>query len=362
MKAREAVVCPKCGTLNRRIWPLCARCGESLEGAAEAPGEAEAPTEGAFGAGRRPISAVTLLALAGLVVAGIWAWRMATRPLPPGPNPAAFTMATVPTEPEASAKPAARGADAYRAGQRALADGDLEEALVRLAAAVAADPDNAEYHKRYADALWRSGDRDAALSEQAEASRLDPRLRLAHARMLVEAGRLEDARSEYEAALVETPGAVTVHQDLGRMLFRAGDYAGAVEHLQQAAAAQPWDPALQQELAYALDRTGDSERATAAYREILRLAPLATATRQHLSESLYGQGEKEEAIAVLREGVARQPQAPSLHRQLGRLLEMSGRRQEAVVAYKSYLQTAPKAPDRKEVAARIGVLEGREAE
>ena len=45
MKAKQAVVCPKCGALNRPTWEFCARCNESLEGALTA--------RGAGGGGRR---------------------------------------------------------------------------------------------------------------------------------------------------------------------------------------------------------------------------------------------------------------------------------------------------------------------
>jgi tetratricopeptide (TPR) repeat protein len=352
MKAKAAVVCPKCGALNRRTWPFCARCNESLEGAAPAEAPTAVPT-------RRPFGVLTLLTLLAVVGGGAWAWHSATHPPAPGPNPGIFTMGTLPTElpsPQPRKEP---GLGEYNAGHRALANGDLQGALASLAAAVAADPGNAEYHNGYAYALWRSGDRDRALGEQAEALRLDPRLRLAYARMLDAAGRSAAARREYDAVLAEMPDAATVHQDVGRMLFRAGDYANAAAHLQQAAAAQPGDPVLQQELAYALDQTGDHARATAAYREILQRAPWASATRQYLSESLYEQGKKDEAIAVLREGLAKSPETPLLRRQIGRLLALSGRDKEAVAAYKSYLQLAPNAPDAREVAASVAFLEGR---
>lgn len=306
------------------------------------------------------MGATTLLTLVALVGAGAWARHVATRPPAPGPNPAAFTIGTLPTDATPQPVPARPGLVEYKAGHLALARGDLQGALASLGAAVAADPDDAEYHNRYAYALWRSGDRDGALGEQAEASRLDPRLRPAYARMLDDAGRSEDARREYEAVLAEMPDAAAVHQDLGRMLFRTGDFANAAAHLQQAAVHQPWDPVLQQELAYALDRTGDSERAVAVYREILKSAPWAAMTRQHLSESLFQQGQKDEAIAVLQEGLASRPETPLLQRQLGRLLVRSGRYQEAAAAYKSYLQTAPNAPDAREVAARVAALEKRE--
>ena len=362
MVAKEAVVCPKCGALNRRIWPFCARCNESLAGAAPADVPEETAGSPASGATRRraagrPVGAVTVLTVLALVGGGAWARYAAQHPPAPGPNPAIFTVGTLPS-PAPLPPPDAPGLEEYKAGHGSLLRGDLQGALASLAAAVAADPGNPEYHKEYSSALWRHGDNDQSLREQAEAVRLDPRLRLAYARMLDAAGRSDSARGEYEAALVEMPNAATVHQDLGRMLFRSGDYVNAAAHLQQAVAAQPGDPVLQQELAYALDQTGDHQRATAAYREILQRAPWASVTRQHLSESLFQQGQKDEAIAVLKEGLASSPETPLLQRQLARLLVLSGRDREALAAFRSYLQLAPNAPDASDVAARIAALEG----
>ena len=46
MKAKQAVVCPKCGALSRPNWEFCARCNESLEGAVPAEGPAPPAEEG----------------------------------------------------------------------------------------------------------------------------------------------------------------------------------------------------------------------------------------------------------------------------------------------------------------------------
>jgi predicted TPR repeat methyltransferase len=55
----------------------------------------------------------------------------------------------------------------------------------------------------------------------------------------VEAGRLADARSAFEAALARAPGRASVLQNLGVVRFRLGDYAQAIDALQQASTADP---------------------------------------------------------------------------------------------------------------------------
>jgi len=256
------------------------------------------------------------------------------------------------------AAPPATGAGAadFLEGRRLLSAGDPAGAAVRLAAAVAADPENAEYHKSYGHALWRAGDREAALAEQAEAARLDPRLQMQYARSLDIAGRGADAVRQYEDILAKNPGAVTVHEDLGRLLFRNGEYAKAAAHLQQAVQARPDDPVLAQEFAYSLDQAGNRARAADMYRQVLAQAPQAVMARGLLAEALVQEGKSGEALSLLREGIRDTPTAPLLHRQLGSVLERSGRPSEAAASYRAYARLAPNAADAKELADRASRL------
>jgi Flp pilus assembly protein TadD len=360
MKARQAVVCPKCGALNRPTWEFCARCNEALEGAL--PVEEGTPTEAAEeGEGRvssfgpNAIALGAALALLGLGIAG---WRYASQAPPlERPDPSLFTVATQPPELPPAAPSDGPGTADFQEGRRLLNSGDPEGAVVRLAAAVAADPANAEYHRVYGHALWRTEDREAALAEHAEAARLDPRLQMQYARSLDIAGHTAEATQQYEEILAKNPGAVTVQEDLGRMLFRNGDYVKAAAHLQQAFQARPDDPVLAQELAYSLDQAGDRVRATAMYRQVLNQAPQAVMARGLLAETLVQEGKQGEALSLLDEGLKDTPNAPLLHRQKGSVLERSGRTAEAAASYRAYARLAPNAKDARELAARAARLE-----
>lgn len=360
MKARQAVVCPKCGARNRPNWTFCARCNESLEGAEPVEGlesefeEAEEGPAPAF----VPGWLVALMSVLVLAVGGGAAWRYASRAAAPArPDPGMFTIPTQPSPLPIPPSPAGRGAADFIEGRRLLNAGDFAGAVARLAAAASADPRNAEYHSVYAHALWRSGDRDRALSEHSVAARLDPRLQMDYARGLDVAGHTEEAVREYEAILAQNPDTSVAREDLGRLLFRSGQYAKAAEHLRQAVERRPDDPVVQQELAYSLDQAGDREQAAAVYRDVLKVAPNATVTRGLLAENLYERGQKSEAVAVLQEGLKQAPDAPLLQRQMGSLLERQGQRAEAAAAYRAYLRVAPNAPDAKQIAARAARLE-----
>ena len=363
MKGREGLVCAACGTLNRPNWEFCARCNEPLENAA--PTLPPAPTvvvqQGLDAEDTTDASPLVLMAgvTAMVLLFGV-AYRYVSASSPPaGPDPGMFTIATVPPEPPEPPLPEGRGAIRFDEGRRLLASGDAVGAVAAFDAAVAADPENARYRSMLAAALWKNGDPDRALAENAEAARLDPRLQTQYARALDVAGRTDEAIEAYEAVVAGSPHAALVREDLGRLLFRTGAYADAADHLEAAVRNRPDDPVLAQELAYSLDQAGQKERATDAYRRVLERAPQASIARGLLSENLYDQGNKTEAMTVIQEGLALTPDAPLLRRQMGSLLERSGNRGEAAQAYREYARLAPNAPDARamvERAARLDAL------
>ena len=360
MNARQALVCPACGVLNRPNWEFCAKCGESLDGAtltteeeADAPAATATPPVSGSSA---LVLGVTLLAVG---VFAVLAWRYASEAPPPSrPDPAMFTIATLPPElPEAPPAPSVPGSDAYAEGRRLVETGDLEAARERFAAAIAADGANAAYRSAYGRTMWDLGQRQQALAEFGIAARLDPGRQLAYARALDIAGERADAVNEYEVALARAPDSGVVHEHLGRLLYRSGDFGEAATHLEQAVAWHPDDPVLRQEYGYALDAAGDKDRAAEVYREVLESAPEAVVSRGLLADNLYEQGQKDEAMAVVQEGLELTPDAPLLQRQLGSLLERSGDGAAAAAAYRRYAELAPNAPDASELTKRAAVLD-----
>jgi Flp pilus assembly protein TadD len=360
MRAREAVVCPACGTYNRPTWEFCARCNESLEGAERAhPADLAALEDEAPVEAPSTVSTLILVAsVAGLAVVPVWAYRHAsTTPGPSGPDPRMFTVATQPASLPPPAAPSGPGAADFDTGRRLLNSGDIDGALPLIESAVAADPGNAEYRRGLAAALWRAGDREGSLAARAEAARLDPRFELEYARALDMAGRSEEAVQVFQGVVARNPDASVVREDLGRLLYRTGAYGEAVPHLEVAVQARPDDPVLRQELAYALDRAGDTAAAVDEYHKVLETAPQAAITRGLLAENLFQQGRKDEAMKVIQEGLALSPEAPLLQRQLGSLLERAGRREQAAAAYREYARLAPNSPDAQTIAERAARLD-----
>jgi Flp pilus assembly protein TadD len=359
MKAKQAVVCPHCGALNRSSWQFCARCDQSLEGAQpEQPSPPDREAAGAEAPSSLSANLVAVAAVVALVVLGVAAWRYSGRLTAEGPSPELFKIASPAADLPSAPPPTGPGAADYEEGRRLMNAGDYAGAVARLGAAVAASPENADFQNVYGHALWRSGDRDGALVAHAAAAALDPKLQLQYARSLDVAGRGTEAARVYQEILARSPGATVAQADLGRLLYRGGDFAGAARHLEPASAANPDDLHLGQELAYALDQSGQKEQAAAVYQRLLQKAPSADKTRALYAENLAQQGKAQEALAVLQDGIKAAPTTPHLQRQLGSVLERSGRRAEAAAAYRAYARLAPNAPDARAMAERAAALEG----
>lgn len=360
MSARQAKICTACGVLNRTSWEFCANCGESLEGA---PFASEGGSQGADVPASSSVSGGSPVVVLGITLAAVTvfaflAWRYAHQAPPPSrPDPAMFTIATLPPEiPEVPA-PFSPGVDAFEEGRRLLAASDLQGARDQFALAVAADGNNTIYRTALARALWALGERQESLEAFREAARLDPARQIAYARALDVAGDRTAAVAEYEVVLAQKPDSTLVHEELGRLLFRWGRYEDAAPHLERAALGRPNDPVLKQELGWALDSSGDTERAAATYQEVLEMAPEAAISRSLLADNLFRRGQQDRAVAVIQDGLDLSPDTPLLQRQLGSLLERTGKRTEAAAAYRRYAQLAPNASDAEEIARRAAVLE-----
>ena len=153
MKAKQAVVCPKCGALSRPNGEFCARCNESLEGAAPAEGLAPPAEEGGPPVPSLPANAIAIVAVVALGLLGVAAWRYASQAPPRAqPDPSLFTIATRPSELPSPAPATAGEAADYEAGRRRMNSGDLPGAVARLVAAVAAEPQLLEARQALAGA------------------------------------------------------------------------------------------------------------------------------------------------------------------------------------------------------------------
>jgi predicted Zn-dependent protease len=377
--ATDAIACPACGARNKPKWEYCARCGESLQGAAPiaAPAKAAPPKAGARGKGKSrlniqiherepassiPPGALVALGVVLLAVLGLAGWRYASQYQSTDKvDPNLFTLPTKPSARPTSQPPATGpGATEFNEGMRMLSAGKTSEALGLLAQAASAAPENARYQSVYGEALLAAGSKDEALARFADAARLDPQgFRIQYGRALITAGREAEAASVLEGALgADGGGNPGLAEELAKIYYKTGNYAKAAPLLDKAIESRPADPVLRQEAAYAASQTGNKARAEELYKSVLEIAPGADVSRIRLSEMLFEQGKGEEALTLLKQGIEVNPSTPDLHRRLGNMLERAGKPQEAVQRYREYAKLAPNAPDAKDLEERARRLEG----
>jgi tetratricopeptide (TPR) repeat protein len=356
MGAQDFLICPSCGSRNKVKWELCVRCGESLQGVSgEQSRVAASPSPEKMG---RPqeVPIWPIVAAIAALAAGVAFWRSGWgKGELKRPDPAAFTMATVP--PKRAEAPPRPSSEKFAQASGLVAAKQYEQAFLLFDEILVLEPGNAHFHAAYAQALWDAQRRDDALLQFREAAQLSPKeYRLTLAGRLSEAGRKDDARAEYEAMLAANPADRGAMRGYGSLLTELKDYARAAEVLERAGKDQPQDPDLMAGIAYALEKP-DPKRAIDLYRDLLKQDAGRALVRARLADLVATQGNRDEALQLYKEGLQRDPGAPLLQQGLGNVYEKMGRYKDAAGAYREYARLNPNAPLSKILVQRAALLE-----
>jgi len=132
---------------------------------------------------------------------------------------------------------------------------EMSMALYSFQKATHLRPDYGPYLYNYALALVAAQRLDEARTQAQAAVNADPNLAEGHVLLgglFARDQRLAEAVSEYQQAVKLQPGLSSVHLDLGLILAAQGDLRSATEHLRKAAAAR--DPNVVRQAAQALQR------------------------------------------------------------------------------------------------------------
>ena len=234
----------------------------------------------------------------------------------------------------------ARGAEAMRTGEPALALAAFEAALRAL-------PDDPETLFNVAMALIDLGDKPAAEERLREAIALDPEYREPRfnlALMLAERNEMEEAERHFRRATEIDPDDLDARTQWGDALARLGRTDEAVEVLTAVLAVDAALPAAQLALGAARQAEGDAEATREALNRVLEAAPGAPRERSEAHYRLAALLEAEaaettgehpagddvaEAESHLREALELDPDFAEAHVLLGRLLGRQERFAEA---------------------------------
>lgn len=165
-------------------------------------------------------------------------------------------------------------------GYVALARHDFERAVTWFDQALALDPALVAALAGRGLALAQAGRAPEAITSLEAAQKADPTLNLSpriealrfravedavsRARAEASAGKLDDARREYQAALIASPESALLLRELAAVERRAGQSSEAQAHLEQALRADPADRVARVQLADLLDAGGDTQGAISA--------------------------------------------------------------------------------------------------
>ena len=164
---------------------------------------------------------------------------------------------------------------------------------------------------------------------------------LVAARMLFDAGRLDEAEQAYLALLGSHPKQDVVALQLGLIAHMRGDDGRAFELSKKAVQLNPQSAPARNNLGNALRGERCLDEALESYRMAIELDAGYAAPHFNVGTILAGRGVNEEAISCFESAVKLNPSFADAYNALGVALMETGRLEEAVESYRRALQLRP---------------------
>jgi len=288
----EAVICAACGAKVRDDRLKCLRCGEPLV--------ARAKTEKAPARARKPWMTIGIaagcLAVSGFSImllgrAPNRAVQTPARPAAPSTRAAGQSADDGLDVPRNSPDPVVVSASDLLAGEKAYESGNLESALQRFQATVAANPDDAR-----------------TLNDLGQ--------------ILVRLGRAQEALQYFDRAVRAEPGSWAYQFNRARSYAQLQQWAPAVDGYRVAARLFPDDYATQYNLAQALQASGDTNAAIATFEKAIQLAPGQPDFQLSYGLALEAAKRPRDAAEAYRRYLELEPQAPDAEKVKAHLAEL----------------------------------------
>jgi tetratricopeptide (TPR) repeat protein len=168
---------------------------------------------------------------------------------------------------------------------------------------------------------------------------VDPRLNLAS--VLAAEGRFEEAVACYQKALQIQPDFAKGHCDLGDLLAHLGRLDEALDQYRKASELQPDDPLAHRNLGDLLGRLGRFDEALAHFQKALEITPDDPDTHNNFGLTLQAQGNMKAAMAQFERALEIQPNNAEAHYNVGVVLGGQGRFHEAMNHCRQALKIKP---------------------
>jgi tetratricopeptide (TPR) repeat protein len=247
---------------------------------------------------------------------------------------------------EAAAEPAAE----VGLGRIAAAEGRHADAIGHFERAATLFPElGAAYYglARSYRALGRTADAERALAQHGRFGprwprledpvlgsvttiREDPRALVQRGISLAEAGEIDKAIAEHEAALARDPALTQAHVNLISLYGRAQHWAKAAAHYRAAVAAGANTAEAHYDFGVVLGRQEEWDAAADAYRRALTVNPLHVESRNNLGQILERRRDFQAAAEEYRQAIEARPSFRLARFNFGRMLIALGRNEQAI--------------------------------
>jgi Tfp pilus assembly protein PilF len=190
----------------------------------------------------------------------------------------------------------------------------VDEAVKRFQKALALQPESANFHNGFGNALAQKGRMDEAILQYQKALEIKPdfaEAAEAHNNLgscLLQKGRMDEAIIQYQKAVEIKPDYAEAHNSLGYRLLQIGRVDEAVEHFQKALALQPESANFHNGLGNALLQKGRMDEAAIQYQEALALQSKSADAYNNLGNAFRRKGMAAEAMAYYQKAIELQPQ------------------------------------------------------
>jgi tetratricopeptide (TPR) repeat protein len=237
-----------------------------------------------------------------------------------------------------------------------------KDPLPALARAAECMPDDAVAHLNLGNALGRAGRLLEAASSFERALVLNPEFAEAHlnlADVLLEQGRLEPAMAACRRAIRIRPDFAEAHQNLSKVLWRCGQLDEALTSCLRALELRPDLADAHNTLGNIRMKRACPEDAIASFRSALRIDPEFAEAGINLANALRSVGRLDEAVAAYRRTIGIKPDFTNAYTELGTALRLQRQGAEAEACCRKALELDPESAKTLLVLAELRADAGR---
>ncbi|NET42663.1 tetratricopeptide repeat protein [Okeania sp. SIO2B3] len=225
----------------------------------------------------------------------------------------------------------------FQAGNQALAQKKIEEAIALYKKAIELQPSLALYYQNLGDVLVQIDKWQEAATTYQKAIELKPTSALSHhnlGKVLEKQGQLEKAIASYSQAIEINSNFSEFYISLGTALVEKGLLYEAISHFQKAISLEPDSSIAHQNLGVALEKQGQIEEGIICYRKAIEIDPGFWEGYQKLGTALTKLGDLHQAAEIYLKACQIIPNFATVYHYCGEVLAKLHRWDEAIVVYR----------------------------